>query len=176
MHQGASQPRKDLDRPPPITPSSRILGKRSSTRWKQEAKTVAAAGRRCEMCWCWHQHCTNKTRGRVPQIGTQDGPSCAEGSGRSARAGTRCRTRSGPSPAGNHARRVVGIRIALRTTGRLFWHRGAHTAEPKIGPMGPIPMIPYHHQNLLFSMARGAMFCAGSQSFFALAAWEGGGA
>ena len=30
----------------------------------------------------------------------------------------------------------------LLTTERLFWHCGAHTAEPKLVPMGPIPPMP----------------------------------
>ena len=29
--------------------------------------------------------------------------------------------------------------MALLTTERLFWHCGAHTAEPKISRWGPIP-------------------------------------
>ena len=33
--------------------------------------------------------------------------------------------------------------MALLTIERLFWHCGAHTAKQKIGPMGPIPPIPY---------------------------------
>ena len=61
------------------------------------------------------------------------------------------------------------------TTERLFWHCGAHTAEPKldeahtaepeidgmytaepeIDDMSSIPPIPYY-QNLLFSVPRGA--------------------
>ena len=40
------------------------------------------------------------------------------------------------------------------TTERLFWHCGAHTAEQKIGPIGPIPPIRVY-QNLPFSVARG---------------------
>ena len=32
----------------------------------------------------------------------------------------------------------------LITTERLFWHCGAHTAEPKLGTRGPIPPIPYY--------------------------------
>ena len=46
------------------------------------------------------------------------------------------------------------IRMALVTTERLFWHCGAHTAEPNIGLIRLIPLIPYY-QNVLFSMARG---------------------
>ena len=42
----------------------------------------------------------------------------------------------------------------LLTTEHLFWHCGAHTAEPKIVPIGTIPPIPCY-QNLLFSVARG---------------------
>ena len=38
-----------------------------------------------------------------------------------------------------HARRAVGVRTTtLPTTERLFWHCGAHTAEPKLGPYGPL--------------------------------------
>ena len=44
--------------------------------------------------------------------------------------------------------------MTLLTTGRLLLHCGAHTAEPKIGDMSPIPPNPYY-QNLLFSVARG---------------------
>ena len=40
------------------------------------------------------------------------------------------------------------------TTERIFWHCGAHTAEPKAGTCGLIPPIPYY-QCLLFSVARG---------------------
>ena len=56
----------------------------------------------------------------------------------------------------SHARRTVGIRMTLLTTERLLllWHCGAHTAEPNIGVIRPIPPISYH-QNLLFSVARG---------------------
>ena len=45
--------------------------------------------------------------------------------------------------------------MTLLTTGRLFWHCGAHTAEPKIDDMSPIPPIPYY-QKLLFSVAEAA--------------------
>ena len=55
-----------------------------------------------------------------------------------------------------HARRAVGIRTRLLTTERLFWHCGAHTAEPRIVPMGTIPPIP-SYQNLLSSVARGTL-------------------
>ena len=41
------------------------------------------------------------------------------------------------------------------TTERLLWHCGAHTAEPKLGPMGPIPPIFRINQSLLFSVVRG---------------------
>ena len=51
-----------------------------------------------------------------------------------------------------HARRIVGIRMALAATERLFWHCGAHTSKPRIGAWAPIPPIPYY-QNLLFSAA-----------------------
>ena len=44
--------------------------------------------------------------------------------------------------------------MTLLTTEPLFWHCGAHTAEPEIGLIRPIPPIPYY-QNLLFSVARG---------------------
>ena len=33
-----------------------------------------------------------------------------------------------------HARRSAGIRMTLITPERLFWHCGAHTATPEIGP------------------------------------------
>ena len=39
--------------------------------------------------------------------------------------------------------------MTLLATERLFWHCGAHTAEPKIDDMSSIPPIPYH-QNLPF--------------------------
>ena len=39
-----------------------------------------------------------------------------------------------------HARRIMVICSPLS---RLFWHCGAHTTEPKIGPVGPISPIPY---------------------------------
>ena len=44
------------------------------------------------------------------------------------------------------------IRTTPPTTERLFWHCGAHTAEPKVGPYGPIPYDRY----LLISVARGS--------------------
>ena len=47
--------------------------------------------------------------------------------------------------------------MTLLTTERLLWHCGAHTAVPKIGDISPIPPIPYYHQNLLFSEARGRL-------------------
>ena len=52
----------------------------------------------------------------------------------------------------HHTRRMAGIRMTLLTTvtERLFWHCGAHTAEPKVGLIRPIP----HYQSLLFSVAR----------------------
>ena len=54
-----------------------------------------------------------------------------------------------PGPAG-HARRAVGIRMAVPTTERLFWHCGDHTAKKaEIGLHRPIP----HYQNLQFSVA-----------------------
>ena len=31
------------------------------------------------------------------------------------------------------------VRMTLLTTERLFWHCGAHTAEPKLGMVMPIP-------------------------------------
>ena len=51
-----------------------------------------------------------------------------------------------------HARRKVGIRMALPTNERLVWHGGEHTAKLEIGPWRPIVC----YQNLLFSVARGA--------------------
>ena len=59
-----------------------------------------------------------------------------------------------------HARRAVGIRMALLTTERQFWHCGARTAEPTIGNISPMPPIPYY-QKLLLSVARG-LFGGGS--------------
>ena len=49
-----------------------------------------------------------------------------------------------PSPGWSlfHARRTVGIRMALPTTERLLWHGGEHTAKPNIGAWTPIPPIP----------------------------------
>ena len=44
----------------------------------------------------------------------------------------------------HHARRVVGIRMTLLPTEWLFWHCGAHTAEPKIGLIRPVPPIPHY--------------------------------
>ena len=67
-----------------------------------------------------------------------------------------------------HARQTVGIRMALLTAERLFWHCGAHIAEPQNGPMGPIPPIPYN-QCLPFSgtcqwhVARGGWVALGTQ-------------
>ena len=52
------------------------------------------------------------------------------------------------------------IGMALLATERLFWHCGAHTAEPKIGLIGPHSPIAYC-RNLLFSVARGDL-CARS--------------
>ena len=43
----------------------------------------------------------------------------------------------------DHARRTMGIRMTLLTTERIFWHGGAHAAEPKIVPIGAILPIPY---------------------------------
>ena len=69
-----------------------------------------------------------------------------------------CVTRDDPKIAPQdgtiHARRAVGIRMALLTTGRLFWHCGAHTAGPKFDPMGPISPIP-EYQSSLCCVARG---------------------
>ena len=48
-----------------------------------------------------------------------------------------------------HARRTVVLRMTLPTTERLFWHGGAHTAEPKLGLIGPILPIPYYQKQLL---------------------------
>ena len=53
-----------------------------------------------------------------------------------------------------HARRSMLIRMTLLHTERLFRHCGAHTAEPAIGLIRPIPPIPYY-QNWLFSVAHG---------------------
>ena len=44
--------------------------------------------------------------------------------------------------------------MRLPATEQLFWHCGAHTAEPEIDDMSSIPPIPYN-QKLLFSVARG---------------------
>ena len=60
------------------------------------------------------------------------------------------------SPGWHHARRTVGIRM---TAERLFWHCGAHTAEPKLGARRAIPPIPYYDRYyiLLCSVARGVI-------------------
>ena len=62
-----------------------------------------------------------------------------------------------------HARRTMVIRMKLLTTERLIlalWcsltHSLTHTAEPKIGLIGPISC----HHSLLFSVARGVVSAA----------------
>ena len=76
----------------------------------------------------------------------------------------RCtRTSRARARPGGHARRTMVIRMTLPTTGPLFWHCGAHTAEPKIGLIRPILPIPYY-QKMLFSVARGCSHKGGRAS------------
>ena len=58
-----------------------------------------------------------------------------------------------------HARRTVGITMALPTTERLLWHCGEHTAKPNVGVWTPIAYC----QTLLFSVARGYEYEYGSK-------------
>ena len=76
---------------------------------------------------------------------------------------------------GSHARRMLVTCSPLS----VFWHCGAHSAEPNIGPVRPIPPNPkFIYQNSLFSIPRNpnnwycqqfAVFCgtwvAGAEQF-----------
>ena len=55
--------------------------------------------------------------------------------------------------------RMVGTRMALLTTERLFWHCGAHTTEPKISHWGPIPQF-LITKNLLCYLGTWESVCA----------------